>query len=218
PAIRLAALMKQPVIYVFTHDSIYIGEDGPTHQPVEQLEALRVIPNLRVYRPADSEETKEAWLAALKRKEGPTALVLTRQSLPEICKVNGAKYFDKGGYLIKEGTDSYSYTLIATGSEVSLAQSVAERLKQRNINTRIISVPERNIFEQQTSSYIEKLLGKPTKARVLIEAGISNGWYKFLKKDDIVISQDEFGVSGPGKEVAAHFGFSVEKIVKKLVK
>lgn len=217
PAIRLAALMKQPVIYVFTHDSIFIGEDGPTHQPVEHLEALRVIPNLSVYRPGDADETKKAWFNALKRTDGPTALVLTRQSLPAVNKENGLTDFNKGGYLIRSGNNDYDYTFLASGSELSLAEKVADKLKEKDINIRIVSVPERKILEKQNSSYIDELLGKPNKKKVVIEAGVSNGWYRYLSNEDILITQEEFGASGPGNEVASHFGFDVEKIVSKLL-
>ncbi|MDZ7672005.1 MAG: transketolase [Halanaerobiales bacterium] len=217
PAIRLAALMKQPVIYVFTHDSIFIGEDGPTHQPVEHLEALRVIPNLSVYRPGDADETKKAWFNALKRTDGPTALVLTRQSLPAVNKENGLTDFNKGGYLVRSGNNDYDYTFIASGSELSLAEKVADKLKEKDINSRIVSVPERKILEKQNSSYIDELLGKPNKKKVVIEAGVSNGWYRYLSNEDILITQEEFGASAPGNEVASHFGFDVEKIVSKLL-
>ena len=217
PAIRLAALMKQPVVYVFTHDSIYIGEDGPTHQPVEQLEALRSIPNLNVYRPADAEETKEAWLAAVQRTDGPTALVLTRQSLPKVNKDNGLAEFDKGGYVVKEADGEYRFTFIASGSEVSLAVKVAEKLAEKDIKSRVVSVPERSILETQNRSYIKKLLGEPTDKKVLIEAGVANGWYKFLSEDDLAISQEEFGASAPGQDVAEHFGFAVDTIIDRLL-
>ncbi|MGM0445548.1 MAG: transketolase [Bacillota bacterium] len=217
PAIRLAALMKQPVIYVFTHDSIYIGEDGPTHQPVEHLEALRVIPNLSVYRPGDAEETKQAWINALKRKDGPTALVLTRQSLPAVNKENGLTNFDKGGYLVRSGNNDYDYTFIASGSEVSLAEKVADKLKEKEINSRIVSVPERKILNKQDNSYVDELLGNPNKKKVVIEAGVDNGWYRYLSSEDLLITQEEFGASGPGNDVASYFGFDVEKIISKLL-
>lgn len=216
PAIRLAALMKQPVIYVFTHDSIYIGEDGPTHQPVEQLEALRTIPNLKVYRPADAKETKLAWLEALKRKEGPTALVLTRQSLPAIKREQGIDNFNKGGYIIRKGQKGYKYTFIASGSEVSLAEKIADQLKDEGIKSRIVSVPERSTLERQDRSYIKELLGDPTDKKVVIEAGVGSGWYRYLSANDVVISQEEFGASGPGQEVAEYFGFDVEKIIEEI--
>jgi transketolase len=217
PAIRLAALMQQPVIYVFTHDSIYIGEDGPTHQPVEQLEALRSIPNLNVYRPADADETKEAWLKAVQRTDGPTALVLTRQSLPKVNKDNGLAEFDKGGYVVKEADGDYRFTFIASGSEVSLAVKVAEKLAEKDIKSRVVSVPERSILETQDRSYIKKLLGEPTDKKVLIEAGVANGWYKFLSEDDLAISQEEFGASAPGQDVAEHFGFAVDTIIDRIL-
>ncbi len=217
PAIRLAALMKQPVIYVFTHDSIYIGEDGPTHQPVEHLEALRVIPNLTVYRPGDAEETKQAWLNALKRTDGPTALVLTRQSLPGVKKDNGLTDFNKGGYVVRSGNKDYDYTFIASGSELSLAEKVANKLQDENISSRIVSVPERKILNKQDNSYINELFGNPNKKKVVIEAGVSNGWYRYISNEDLLITQEEFGASAPGNDVANHFGFNVDKIVSKLL-
>ncbi|MBM7557434.1 transketolase [Halanaerobacter jeridensis] len=206
-AIRMAALMEQPVVYVFTHDSIYIGEDGPTHQPVEHVEALRVIPNLEVLRPADEEETKEAWLEAMNRTEGPTALVLTRQNLPHLDKENGLADFDKGAYVV-QGTEDAEIVLLASGSEVSLAQEVADELEEES---KIVSVPEREKFLAQDEDYINEVLGEDT-FRVVLEAGVSSGWYQLLNDKYHVVSVEEFGASGPGAEVGEHFGFIAEDI------
>ncbi|MBM7623379.1 transketolase [Sporohalobacter salinus] len=212
-AIRMSALMEQPIIYIFTHDSIYIGEDGPTHQPVEQLESLRLIPNLKVLRPADEEETKLAWLEAMKRKAGPTALVFTRQDLPHIEKENGIEEFDKGGYIVKDAFKP-EVVLLASGSEVSLATEIAGKL---DVETRVVSVPDRNKFMTQEMGYIEKILGTDT-FRVAIEAGVGQGWYQLLGKDDHVVSVENFGASGPGEKVAREYGFDSDKIIKNINK
>ena len=207
PAIRMAALMEQPLVYVFTHDSIYIGEDGPTHQPVEHVEALRVIPNLEVLRPADEEETKAAWLEAMNRTEGPTALVLTRQNLPHLDKDNGVADFAKGAYVVQDNPEA-DVVLLASGSEVSLAYEVADELEAE---TKIVSVPEREKFLTQDESYIKQVLGEDT-FRVVLEAGVSSGWYQLLQDKYHTVSVEEFGASGPGAEVGEHFGFIAEDI------
>ena len=207
PAIRMAALMEQSLVYVFTHDSIYIGEDGPTHQPVEHVEALRLIPNLEVLRPADEEETKEAWLEAMERTEGPTALVLTRQNLPHIEKENGLDDFAKGAYVV-QGSSEAEVVLLASGSEVSLALETAAEL---DVETKVVSVPEREKFLAQDEDYINSLLGVDT-FRVVLEAGVSSGWYQLLEDKYHIVSVEEFGASGPGAEVGEQFGFIAEDI------
>lgn len=219
PAIRLAALMKQPVIYVFTHDSLYVGEDGPTHQPVEQLEALRTIPRLKVLRPADDEETKAAWIAAMERTDGPTALVLTRQGLPHLEKVNGIEGFYKGGYIIEKenGQSDLDTVVIASGSEVSLAVEVARKLQDEGLVTRVVSVPEREQFTAQEPAYIQDILGTEDALRVVMEAGIAQGWYRAAGQNSLMISMEGFGASGPGKEVAKSFGFDADKIAEKII-
>nr|WP_041605974.1 transketolase [Halothermothrix orenii] len=217
PAIRMAALMKQPVIYVFTHDSVYVGEDGPTHQPIEHVEALRVIPNLKVLRPADAEETKAAWLEAVKRTDGPTALVLTRQGLPHIEKEEGIVGFKRGGYIVhKEKGDRTDAVLMASGSEVSLAVEVAKLLEEKGKEVRVVSVPERREFVNQGTEYIEEVLGKDT-FRVVLEAGVGNGWYRLLGHKCHVVSLEDFGMSGPGEEVARELGFDAEKIASDIL-
>lgn len=213
PAIRLAALMGQPVIYVFTHDSIYLGEDGPTHQPVEQLESLRLIPNLTVLRPADGRETALAWQQALENKSGPTALVLTRQGLEQLQKSNPEGY-KKGGYPVEDSNDP-DVILMASGSEVSLAVNVAHRLEQDMISSRVISVPDRESFTE-TLSKDSSLLEPETALRVVLEAGVGQGWFKFLGSQDLLYTVETFGKSAPGEEVGKDFGFSVDNIVSDI--
>ncbi|MGM0470842.1 MAG: transketolase [Bacillota bacterium] len=215
-AIRMAALMKQPVVYVLTHDSIYVGEDGPTHQPIEHTESLRLIPNLEVIRPADAEEAKAAWVKAMERTEGPTALVLTRQNLPAIERDNGLTEFDKGGYVVKEH-DQPEITLIASGSEVSLATAVAKQLEAKGEAVRVVSVPSREQFIAQGQDYVNQVLGSSQALRVVMEAGVSQGWYQLLGDKHHVVDMTTFGASGSGAEVAKHFGFDVEKIVEDIL-
>ncbi|AGB41507.1 transketolase [Halobacteroides halobius DSM 5150] len=216
PAVRMSALMNQPVVYVFTHDSVYIGEDGPTHQPVEQIESLRLIPNLDVIRPADEEETKEAWLQAMERTDGPTALILTRQDLPHLNKDNKVVNMSQGGYVVKEERNA-EVTLLASGSEVSLATEVAEMLTAEDVLSRIVSIPNRDKFLEQEQSYIQEVLGDEDNLRVAIEAGVGNGWHQLLKLDDLVVSVDQFGASGPGQEVAQQLGFTTQKITEDIL-
>jgi len=213
PAIRLAALMGQPVIYVFTHDSIYLGEDGPTHQPVEQLESLRLIPNLTVLRPADGRETALAWQQALENKSGPTALVLTRQGLEQLKESNPEGY-KKGGYPIEDSNDP-DVILMASGSEVSLAVNVAHQLEKDMISSRVISVPDRKKFTENLSKD-SSLLEPETALRVVLEAGVGQGWFKFLGSQDLLYTVETFGKSAPGEEVGKDYGFSVDNIVSDI--
>jgi transketolase len=217
PAIRMAALMKLPIIYVFTHDSIYIGEDGPTHQPVEHLEALRVIPGLKVLRPADEEETKAAWYEAIKNTEGPTALVFTRQSLPHLEKEDDFwTGMQNGAYKVSStNADNYDYTFLASGSEVSLAAATAEKLKNAGKDVQVISIPDKGALDGNADDYFDKLLAK-TKKTVVIEAGIGSGWHNLLNADYELITVEEFGESGPGNKIADKFGFTAEKIIEKI--
>ncbi len=213
PAIRLAALMGQPVIYVFTHDSIYLGEDGPTHQPVEQLESLRLIPNLTVLRPADGRETALAWQQALENKSGPTALVLTRQGLEQLKESNPEGY-KKGGYPVEDSNDP-DVILMASGSEVSLAVNVAHQLEKDMISSRVISVPDRKKFTENLSKD-SSLLEPETALRVVLEAGVGQGWFKFLGSQDLLYTVETFGKSAPGEEVGKDYGFSVDNIVSDI--
>jgi transketolase len=215
PAIRLASLMKQPVVYVFTHDSFYVGEDGPTHQPVEHAEALRVIPGLHTIRPADANETAWAWLAALRRTDGPTALLLTRQKLPTLPGTN-REGFLRGGYVLSEPEGQADLVLIATGSEVSLALATAEKLAAGGKKARVVSMPCRELFMTQDPSYISKVLGTGLP-RVVIEAGISSGWYQLTGPSGFVIGLDQFGASGPAEDLQNLFGFTPDAVVTKIM-
>ena len=218
PTVRLAAITKLPVIYVFTHDSIGVGEDGPTHQPVEQVAALRVIPNCIVLRPADANETAAAWKMALERKDGPTALALTRQNLPilDAEKHGIADGVPRGAYILSEAEGSApDVILIATGSEVSLALGAQEKLAAEEIKARVVSMPSFELFEKQDAAYKEKILPAAVTARVGIEAGVSFGWDRYLGPGGAMIAQSRFGVSGNYKDIFPHFGFTVEAVVAK---
>ena len=218
PSMRLAALMELPVIYIFTHDSIYVGEDGPTHQPVEQLESLRVVPGLRLFRPADDEEVKWAWEEVLKEQQKPVALVLSRQNLPHLFKNQGMIAFQKGGYVVvKEEKEKPDVVLIASGSEVSLAVETSNLLKKKNIVSRVVSVPDRGTLFSQDEEYIENLLGGKDSLRVVMEVNNGQGWYRILKDKYLTVLMESFGKSAPGKIVADHFGFTAEKIAQKII-
>lgn len=217
-AIRLAALMKEHVVYQFTHDSIFLGEDGPTHQPIEHFMALRAIPFLNVIRPADANEVKMAWEAALRYK-GPTALLLSRQNLPELPETNVSysNGMGRGAYIIKKENHKPDYTLVATGSEVHLALDVANELEKLGKAVRVISMPCWEIFEQQPVEYKESLFGGDLGRRVSIEAGVDQGWYKYIGRDGIAICIDSFGASAPQKALAQEFGFTVESILEQIL-
>jgi len=218
PAIRMAALMKLPIIYIFTHDSFMVGEDGPTHQPVEQLESLRMIPNLKVIRPADEEETKLAWKEVLKRTEGPTALVLSRQNLPHLEKYRGVKEFPQGGYIIShKEKEAPQVVLMASGSEVSIAVKINTILKVNGITSRVVSIPDREEFLRQEKKYIEEVLGPKDTLRVVIEANTGQGWYQLLNDFYYTVFMKSFGKSAPGQQLADYFGFTPEKIAQKII-
>lgn len=218
-AIRLAALSKLPVIYQFTHDSIFVGEDGPTHQPIEQIMSLRAIPGLRVIRPADANEVKGAWLAALE-SAGPTALILSRQNLPTLkeTKRSFREGVRKGAYiLVKEEGDRPDYTLCASGSEVHLAIEVAQSLMALDKRVRVISFPCWELFERQDVEYRESVIGGDLGLRVSIEAGTALGWYKYIGSNGLAIAMDGFGMSGAPNEVAETCGFTVDNIVQRIL-
>ncbi len=217
-AIRLAALSKVQVIYQFTHDSIFLGEDGPTHQPIEHYAALRAMPNLNVIRPADNNEMKMAWIAAL-RYRGPTALILSRQNLPDIpgCNVSYEEGMAKGAYIIKKEASKPDFTLIATGSEVSLAMDVASALEKIGKAVRVISMPCWELFEAQSDAYKKSIVGGDLGRRVSIEAGVSFGWAKWIGPEGTAISIDTYGESAPITDLAAEFGFTVESILDRLL-
>lgn len=212
PTIRLSALMNQPVVYVFTHDSIALGEDGPTHQPIEQLAALRTIPNTKVFRPADAKETAVAWIEALKNTDGPSVLALTRQGLPILEDVEGSH---KGGYIVdKEKGNSLDAILIATGSEVSLAMDAKKELEKDGIDARVVSILSWELFDKQDENYKEEILPKNITKRVSIEAGTTFGWQKYIGSEGKSIGIDSFGASAPGPELMDRFGFNIENVVK----
>lgn len=217
PAIRLAALMKQRVIHVMTHDSIGLGEDGPTHQPVEHLAAMRAIPNVQLLRPADLVETAEAWELALNKTDGPTILALSRQNVPALRTQNSNENLSsRGGYILQDAQNP-SYVLIATGTEVSLAVDVAKALSAQGKAARVVSMPDRTAFLKQDPSYQNAVLGDETKTRrVVIEAGIQQGWEGIVGRHGVFCGVDDFGVSAPYQHAYAHFGLTVEAILERL--
>lgn len=217
PSIRLAALMKLPVIYIFTHDSAYVGEDGPTHQPMEQTESLRLIPNLRVFRPADAEETAWSWVEAVKRKNGPTALVLTRQNLPMLEKPKNWD-FTRGGYVLRQEQEELGLVMAASGSEVSLAVQVAEKLEEKGFGIRVVSVPSRELYLSQDPMYQAKVI--PEQVPVLaLELGVGTGWHAIHPHGPVhVYDLNRFGASGPGAQVAELLGFTVDAVAKYIQK
>ncbi|WP_213318060.1 transketolase [Chlamydiifrater volucris] len=217
-SIRLAALSKLPVIYQFTHDSIFIGEDGPTHQPVEQIMSLRAIPGLRVFRAADAHEARVAWFSALRYK-GPTALIWSRQNLPTLDETDRpfSEGAARGGYVLVRERRPLDFTLFATGSEVCLAVEVARELSQLGKGVRVISMPCWEIFEEQDEDYKNSVVGGNLGKRVSIEAGSSLGWFKYIGLDGIAISVEGFGLSGSPKQVAEEFGFTVHGVLEQLL-
>jgi transketolase len=220
PALRLAALMKQPVVYVLTHDSIFIGEDGPTHQPIEHLASLRAIPNVRVLRPADAEETAVAWRMAMERTDGPTVIALSRQNLPVFEKADPewALSMGLGAYVVKNTEAAPDTVLVGTGSEVSMALAAADKLGNAAAcaGIRVVSMPSRELFFAQPKPIRDAIL--PPGARVVVaEAGIAMGWERIARPEDI-LSIERFGESGPGEDVAKHLGFTVDALAKLIAK
>jgi transketolase len=214
PAIRLSALMKLPVTYVFTHDSIAVGEDGPTHEPVEQLASLRAMPGLSTIRPADSNETAAAWKLALESKEEPTALVLSRQGLPTLA--DSDKAFEgvrKGAYVISEAKGDIEGLLLASGSEVALAVEAQKALEKEGIYVSVISMPSWDRFEKQSQEYKKSVIPKHVKARLGIEMGASLGWSKYVGDHGGVIAIDQFGASAPGEKIIEEYGFTVGNVI-----
>lgn len=217
PPVRLAAIMKIRPIYVYTHDSIGLGEDGTTHQPVEQLIGLRSVPNMMVIRPADANETAEAWRAALKHSDGPVALALTRQKLPVIDRTQyaSAKGLAQGAYILSESDKDPQVILIGTGSEVHLLLDAQTKLKEQNIHARVVSMPSWELFEAQDDAYKQKIFPKELKKRLAVEAGSPVGWCKYVTDEGDVLGIDKFGESAPGQEVMEEYGFTVENVVAK---
>ena len=215
-AVRMAALMKQRSIFVYTHDSIGLGEDGPTHQPVEQTASLRYIPNLETWRPADQVESAVAWKAAIERKEGPSALIFTRQNLQQQPR-NAAQLADiaRGGYILKDCAGTPDLIFIATGSEVELAVKAAEVLEAEGKKVRVVSMPSTNGFDKQDAAYREAVLPKAVTKRVAIEAQLSDFWYKYVGFEGKIVGMNSFGESAPANELFKLFGFTVENVVAK---
>jgi len=212
-ALRMSALMKQRVIYVFTHDSIGLGEDGPTHQPVEQTATLRMIPNMDVWRPCDTVETMVAWTSGVERRDGPTSLALSRQNLPFVARDAGTlANIKRGGYVLAEAKGAAKAVIIATGSEVDLALKAQAELAAKNIPVRVVSMPSTNVFERQDAAYKESVLPRGV-VRVAVEAGVTAGWYKYVGLEGKVIGLDRFGESAPAGTLFKEFGFTVTNVV-----
>lgn len=215
PSIRLAALQKLPVTYVFTHDSIAVGEDGPTHEPIEQLAALRAIPGLTVIRPSDANETASAWAYALQQTDGPVVLVLSRQNLPVFNETKAnIENLSKGAYVLTETNENPDVILIATGSEVSLAASAKAKLEEDNVSVRIVAMPSWELFDRQSNEYKESVLPSSITKRVSLEMGVSLGWERYVGQEGKVLSIETFGASGTGAEVMNLFGFTTENVVQ----
>ena len=215
-ALRLAAIMELPVTYVFTHDSIAVGEDGPTHEPVEHVMSLRLIPHMRLIRPADANETAVAWKLAIESTKHPTALALTRQAVPTFdrSKYASAEGVRKGAYVFSDTQGTPDVILIGTGSELQLALAAQEKLAIEGVKARVVSMPCWDLFEEQSAEYKESVLPGSVRARVAVEAGTPIGWERYVGLDGTVVGQSQFGASGPAKEVFKHFGFTAENVVE----
>ena len=212
PAIRLSALMKQRTIHVLTHDSIGLGEDGPTHQPVEHMSALRVIPNTFVFRPADAIETLECWQLALKLDTAPSVLALTRQGLPSVRTYEERNVCAQGAYELAAGGKDPQVTLMASGSEISIAMEAREKLEAEGIGARVVSVPCMELFEQQSAATKADVLGN-TPVRIAVEAGMQMSWDRYLREQDIFIGMDDFGASAPAPQLFQHFGITADAVI-----
>ncbi|VEI44882.1 transketolase [Actinobacillus equuli] len=210
-AVRMAALMKQRSLFVYTHDSIGLGEDGPTHQPVEQTASLRFIPNLETWRPADQVESAVAWKAAVERKDGPSALIFTRQNLAQQERTaEQLANVARGGYVLKDSVGTPDLILIATGSEVDLAMKAAVELEAEGKNVRVVSMPSTNVFDKQDAAYRESVLPRSVTKRVAIEAQLSDFWYKYVGFEGRIVGMNSFGESAPADQLFKLFGFTVE--------
>ena len=218
-AVRMAALMKQRVLFVYTHDSIGLGEDGPTHQPIEQTASLRLIPNLETWRPADQVESAVAWKASVERKDGPSALIFTRQNLAQSDRTSAQlANIARGGYVLRECCEKDGcpdLILIATGSEVELAMKAAETLSAEGVKVRVVSMPSTNVFDKQDEAYRESVLPSNVTKRVAIEAGIADFWYKYVGSNGRIVGMNSFGESAPADQLFKLFGFTVENVVAK---
>ncbi|MEX0761880.1 MAG: transketolase [Dehalococcoidia bacterium] len=221
-AVRVGALSQQRVVWIYTHDSIGLGEDGPTHQPISQLMGLRLMPGMVVVRPADADETLEAWRVAMERKDGPTALILTRQALPPLAsrgsEASAAGNVSRGAYIVKESSDTPDVILIGTGSEVQHALGAADILSNAGINTRVVSMPSWELFESQPDEYREHVLPRSIRARVSVEAGTKIGWEKYIGLDGVSVGMEGFGHSAPGGVTMEKFGFTAENVAQTALK
>jgi transketolase len=218
-AMRMSALMKQRVIYVMTHDSIGLGEDGPTHQPIEHLPSLRIIPNMTVWRPCDSTETAVAWADSIERKNGPSTLALTRQALPPQPRTDQQiANIRRGGYVLKDSDGTPDVILIATGSEVGIAVEAAGLLQQNGKRVRVVSMPSTNVFEAQDDAYREQVLPRAVQVRVAIEAAATETWYRYVGPSGAIIGMTTFGASGVAKDLFKHFGFTADNVVRSVQK
>jgi transketolase len=220
-AIRMSAMMKQRVIYIFTHDSILIGQDGPTHQPIEQLMSLRLIPNLTVLRPGDENEAKAAWSEALKASEGPVAICFARQPVESIACGLTKKYarqgLSKGAYMLYGENDTQvDIEIFASGSEINISLKAATMLEKDGLSVRLYSVPCWELFDAQAENYRSSILNSEAKLKVSVEAGVGLGWQKFIGRDGLIISQETFGESAPESVMADHFGFTYEAIYNRI--
>jgi transketolase len=221
PPMRLAALMELGAIFVFTHDSVGVGEDGPTHQPIEQLAALRAIPGLTVIRPCDANETTVAWRLAIESRNRPVALVFTRQELPVIdrSRFASAEGLQRGAYVLSDVPGNKpDLILIASGSEIALSIAAQQVLAEKGVKARIVSMPSWDLFDAQSREYREDVLPSSIGARLAIEAGVSQGWHKYVGDKGDVLSLDHFGASAPGKVVFEKFGYTVDNVVARALR
>jgi transketolase len=217
PAVRLGAISKLKVFYVFTHDSIGVGEDGPTHEPVEQIAGLRAIPGLTLIRPADANETTDAWTFAL-RHNGPCAIVLTRQNLPHLDRSQAKEPgVARGAYILRDTEGTPDVILIGTGSEVTLCVEASDKLAARGIKARVVSMPSMNLFEAQPAEYREAVLPRDVKRRVTVEAATTFGWDRYAGESGTIIGLNRYGESAPGEVVYANLGFTADAVVKAAI-
>jgi len=211
---RMSALMKQPVIYVLTHDSIGLGEDGPTHQPIEHVASLRLIPNMSLWRPCDAVESLVAWKVALEATDKPSSLVFSRQNLPHQTRDSEQlANIEKGAYVLKDCEGAPDLILIATGSEVALAMDAADALSKQGTAVRVVSMPSTDCFDAQDAAYKESVLPSNVTKRIALEAGISDYWYKYVGLQGSIIGMTSFGESAPADQLFEHFGFTVENVI-----
>jgi len=219
PPLRLSSIAQLPSIWVYTHDSIAVGEDGPTHQPVEQIASLRAIPGMTVIRPCDANETRVAWQVAIENRHGPTVLLLTRQNVPTLDRnvMAPAEDLRRGAYVLNPGESDPEIILIGTGSEVSLIVAAEPLLRQRGLRVRLVSMPSWELFVRQTAEYRRSVLPQAVTARLAVEAGQSFGWERWVGSDGDVLCVDRFGSSAPGATVMKEYGFTVDQVVARAV-